>query len=250
MPAKAGITLFVEALVRIRTLLLPALVAVLLAVGATAAQADTFTLTLEDVGTSTVVVVDGDSNDFAGPDSILFIGTVGGFNVTVNGDALPPDGMNLLNFIVSAPASGGEFKATLSRTGLGPLWGSYKGIAEYGARFEANEFGIVPDASVTFQSWIDPSNSGNTGAGQVVFDPVGFAPGSFGPATVTSDPVTLVGDFSLVSQLDFVFATGGSVTANTDLRVAPVPEPTTLLLFGPGMLGFAALRRRLRSKAL
>jgi hypothetical protein len=235
----------VEALVRIRNLLLPALVGVLLTVSATAAQADTFKLILEDLtAPDSVTVYDGDTNDFVtAPDGILFVGNVGGFFVQVNGDAFPPSGMNLMNFIVQAPTDGGQFRATLSRTGLGPLWGSYRGIAEYGARFEEGT-----DADVTFQSWVDPNNSGVAGNGRQVFDPVVHTPESIGPLTVQSLPIDLSGEFSLVSTLDFSFNNGGSLTANTDLNVAPVPEPTTLLLLGPGMVGLAAIRRRLRAK--
>lgn len=240
-----------------RLLLLPVLVAALLTVSATAAHADVFKLVLQDLsapvsGSNPTIVFDDQDPDLInpGPDSILFSGTVGGFMVVVTGDALPPTGMNLLNFILSAPSGGGDFRATLSRTGLGALYGSYRGVAEYSARFEQDANGAFPDASVTFQSWVDPNNSGEAGNGRQVFDPVVTAPGSIGPLTVQSIPIDLNGEFSLVSTLDFHFTSGGSLTAQTDLDVAPVPEPTTLLLFGPGMVGLAALRRRLRTKAV
>jgi hypothetical protein len=101
---------------------------------------------------------------------------------------------------------------------------------------------------VTFQSVIDPDNTGSVN----VFDPVVTTASSVGPLTVTSDPISLGdGPYSLVSTLDFTFNGAGSMTANTDLQVRPasVPEPTTLLLFGPGMLGLVALgRRRFRAQ--
>jgi hypothetical protein len=54
----------------------------------------------------------------------------------------------------------------------------------------------------------------------------------------------------MVSKLTFDVAAGATLQADTSLQVKNVPEPTTLLLFGPGMLGFLALRRRLNSKAV
>src|SRR5690349_13876635 len=99
-------------------LLFPVLVAALLTISATAAHAGAFVLTLEDLTgpTTTVTINDGGSGDgVPAPDGIWFVGDVGGFFVSVTGDAFPPSGMNLLNFIVHS-ASGGQFRATLSRT--------------------------------------------------------------------------------------------------------------------------------------
>jgi hypothetical protein len=63
--------------------------------------------------------------------------------------------------------------------------------------------------------------------------------------------VLLGGDFTLRTVINFNFDGGGTMNANTDLQVrsAAVPEPMTLLLFGPGILGLAAMRRRRHSKA-
>jgi hypothetical protein len=74
---------------------------------------------------------------------------------------------------------------------------------------------------------------------------------SGGTLTGTSSPILLGGDFTLQTVINFSFDGGGTMNANTDLQVrsAPVPEPMTLLLFGPGMLGLAAIRRRRQSKA-
>lgn len=244
---------------RKRTSLLPVLVAVLLTFGATAAHADTFILTLQDLtvgapAPQTVVVIDngagGDTNGLV--DHIVFNDDVGNFFVSVTGDVFfstdvpplttAPVQMNLLNFLITSQ-SAGQFRATLTRTGLdAPVIGPVVGVAEYSATFDPGVSG-----SVTFQSEIDAGAESRLvfGAGGVT------TTGSTGPTTVMSLPINLTGDFDLISTLDFTFTSGGSMTAQTDLQVqnAAVPEPTTLLLFGPGMLGLAALRRRIRSKA-
>ncbi len=124
-----GYYLKAEALVRKRILLLPVLIAALLTMSASAAQAGAFVLTLEDLaGGGPVVITDNevgglDANLTA--DKIRFIGTVGSFTVTIfaNTFAPGPSGaplqMNLSNFqVVSTALGGGNFRATLSRTGL------------------------------------------------------------------------------------------------------------------------------------
>ena len=245
---------------RKRILLLPLLVAVLLTISVNAAHAGAFILTLTDLDVpgSSVTINDDDLNDFNGsPDGIVFMGTVGSFDVQVFGTTwIPaptgaPVQMDLSNFLISS-STGGRFTATLSRTGLasslfsGP---AVMGIANYGATFATGTTG-----SVTFQSWLDPNNSGGPAGEPVHYDPSVISSNGGAPAPATSSTVVLLPPpdsyLSVYSQLDFVIKGSGSLNANTDVQVASVPEPTTLLLFGPGMLGLAAIRRRLRSKAL
>jgi hypothetical protein len=246
----------VEALVRKRILLLPILIAVLLTVSATAAHAGAFVLTLTDVtrgetyeldDNELILNADGDLlGDLNGAnDAIVFSGRVGKFDVQVFGNTfLPgptgaPVQMNLTNFLVTS-SDGGRFTATLERTGLSQsLFGStVVGIANYGANFD---YGTV--GSVTFQSWVN---------GQTIFNPQVVTSESLSnPTPASYGPIYLAPgqDVSLVSMLTFDVSPSGSLQADTALRVESVPEPTTLLLFGPGLLGFAAIGRRLRSKA-
>jgi hypothetical protein len=247
----------VEALVRKRILLLPVLVGVLLTFSVTVAHAGAFVLTLTDVtgGQSyelddNELILDVDDNLLGdlNPDTeaIVFSGKVGRFDVQVFGNAfLPgptgaPVQMNLTNFLVTS-AQGGRFTATLERTGLSQsLFGStVVGIANYGANFD---YGTV--GSVTFQSWVN---------GHTIFNPQVITSETLSdPPAAKYGPISLNPgeDVSLTSMLIFDVNANGSLQADTALRVESVPEPTTLLLFGPGVLGFAAIGRRLRSKAL
>jgi hypothetical protein len=241
--------------------------------GATAAQAGTFKLTLTDMTDVdstkwvTVVITDngiGDSDDGTptnvgpgSPDSIIYstwadpgfpvTGKVGRFTVDVIGtvyglDGLPspttaPVQMDLSNFLLHTE-TGGKFQATLERTGVpDSLFGdAVKGIADFGASFDGGTTGTV-----MFQSWVN---------GQTIFNPAGTIPPTPENPTVEYSPIYVSGPLTLKSQLTWEIS-AGSAEANTALRVenVQVPEPTTLLLFGPGMVGLAALRRRLRSKA-
>jgi hypothetical protein len=248
----------VEALVPKRILLLPVLIAVLLTATASAAQAGAFVLTLTDVTGGQSYDLDDnellldDAGDLLGDlngvkDAIVFSGRVGRFDVQVYGNTFVPGPsgapvqMNLSNFLVSSD-TGGTFTATLTRTGLSGLLSgpSIVGIANYGALFMGGM------GSVTFQSWVN---------GQTVFNPqvttsTDLYPGPPPPTAISPEIAYAGGDLSLVSMLTFDVSPGGAMQADTALRVENVPEPTTLLLFGPGMVGLAALRRRLRVKAL
>jgi hypothetical protein len=231
-----------EALVRKRILLLPVLIAALLTMSASAAQAGAFVLTLEDLaGGGPVTITDNellglDANLSA--DKIRFVGTVGSFVVTIfantytPGPSGAPVQMNVSNFQVVS-LSKGSLRATLSRTELSsPLLGS--SVVGVGT----SNVTITGAGSATFQSWIDETSVYNRSV-----------PGG---VSSTSSPVPVGSEFALLSVLEFNFDGGGTMMGSSDLQVrnAPVPEPTTLLLFGPGLAGLAALRRRRRSKTL
>jgi hypothetical protein len=222
-----------------------------------AAYAGPITLLLEDrsgPGGSVVAwveVADGDLGDSEpNPDAVEFrtvdlATTVGSFFVTVTGSITPanpaagtPYTMDLLNFIVFSNG-GTNFRATLLRTGLPtPATGAVTGGVEWYA-----EMGVP--GSVTFNSWV---------ADTLVLSDVESETTDPAPNDLPfAAPVLLYGStYSARSTLDFNFGEDGQMTANTKLEVKPtgVPEPTTLLLFGPGMIGLLAFGRRVRTKVL
>jgi hypothetical protein len=239
-------TLGSEALVRRRILLLPVLVAALLAISTSAAQAGSFILTLSGDGIAVPLTI-ADPTPGSSPDQVVYSGVLGGFTVTIVGTATYPGAtsplqMNFGTMSVRNNSSGpATFQATLWRQGLSAsslgLGSTVIGLGSAGA----TTGGV---GTVSFASYIDASNGT---LGQAVFNST--IPG--GPLNATSGPVNLVSgqDFSIGTIVNFSFTGAGLVTASSGLQVrdSAVPEPTTLLLFGPGFAGLAAYRRRRRS---
>jgi hypothetical protein len=48
--------------------------------------------------------------------------------------------------------------------------------------------------------------------------------------------------------MPFVADAGATAIGNITLRIDPIPEPTTILLFGSGLVGLAGFRRRFKKR--
>jgi hypothetical protein len=231
-----------EALVRKRILLLPLFVAALLTTTATAAQAGIITLILDDenLGVTAEQTFTVPDNPAVNPDPISFVGTVGQFNVTFaanlsNPSSVAPLSMKFTNFQVSTQ-SAGNFRATLLGT---DLYSSALGTSVVSRGAATVTITGTAGNNATFYNSID---------GTTVYSR--SFPGAIPPAV--SSALLVGSQLDLVSVWDFNFVGSGNMMGSSELRVsdAPVPEPTTLLLFGPGMVGLAALRRRRRLKTI
>lgn len=230
-----------EAVVRKRILVLSLIGAALLAVNASTAQAAPFSITLSD-GTvaGTVTINDNTVGDLllSSADRMLFNGTVGAFTVRIGtnyyestGPSGAPVQMTVGTIQVSS-ASAGQLTASISRPTVSSSLLGGAGNLAYGIA----SAGVTTNTggSITFQHSL---------AGQTLFNNTGlFLP-------TTSGPVLLNGDYvPLLTTLTFDFTGNGTITGSTDLQLygatpLAASEPTTLFLFGVGLLGLVGWRR-------
>jgi hypothetical protein len=235
----------------------------------TATYADSFRLRIENTGLGQGAVITdngvGDSNPLIGV--ITFSGAVpGGFVVNVTtGLSKPMVGGTTsiaeldLNSVNVQTVGAGTLRITLEDTDfIAGANGLLSFVGLVGGTLTA-----PAGSSATFNTWVNSANLvpalgadtfpaaalgaiGGIPAGSIAAfgSGVSFGPGAY--SATGGAPFIKSGPYSLFSQSTIVFTGAGTVSFDLDSRV--VPEPSSLLLLGTGLLGVAMLVRRYSKK--
>ena len=200
-----------------------------------------------DGGSTWGVVVDdnglGDSSPTAGV--LAYSGSFGNFNIIfdatytkpVYGSASSPQ-MHVTSSYLSSGA--GSLLAQITDTNYGPVSPTMGSMV---TTLSANT-----DAGVGVQNYLDNANNPYGTSGPAVTNLASFLiPAGTNHSFSQGTAVAPDGNFSLTSAV-YVDATGAGQAGSLDMKLAPVPEPSTFVLMGMGFVGAAILRKRFRTR--
>jgi hypothetical protein len=220
--------------------ILPVIVAIILLLGIQSPSHAIVSLKLFD-GTTTVTIVDeGGGDTFSGlPGVVGYNGTIGIFTGSAQANSKPFQGSASDPFLHAnayfiSPAGGGGDTLQVFASEIGFTASSL-------TNFLLNH-SVTTAGSVTFNYYADSTNTiFGTDTPLGAFGP--YSGGSFSDNLVVPAPsitppyaLTLLGSITHGNEV---------TTTSYNQEIRTVPEPTTLILFGSGLLG-AALYRRLR----
>lgn len=186
----------------------------------------------------------GDYSPTAG--LLTYTGAFGNFDLTVNAAYTKPAygtaGNPMMHITSSYQSSGaGSLLLQFTDTNYGPVSSTMGGMV---TTLAANT-----DAAMGVQNYLDDSNNPYGTSGPAVTNLASFMiPAATNNHYSHSTAVAPDGNFSLTSTI-YVDATGQGQAGSIDMKLAPVPEPSTFVLMGMGFVGAAILRKRFRTRA-